>query len=239
MAGRNLVRSGVNGNEVGVSAVRSYEWSLTCPVDDALPVLRHALEQAGFAVPHVTQTQIQARAKTSWMKNRYAATLTGTVTAAGRGTLVSWSIEMAGDKHDDVLAEVAVELPPGALDDHGVAAAMQKLDKASRRAGRRELARLGDLIAADEQVVALGQGLLGRRPGIVVLTDQRLFFYAERSGFTGDQLEQFDLPSIQRLTAIEGRTGDRLEIVHPRGQTDIKELDDGQAAALVAAFDAR
>ncbi|MET0966337.1 MAG: hypothetical protein ABWZ02_08080 [Nakamurella sp.] len=216
--------------------VRNYHWKLSCQPSEALPLLRQALATAGLSVPYLTDSQIQARSKTSWTKNRYSATLTGTITAAPGGSVVAWTVEMAGDKHDEIIGEVTVELPAGVLDDRGIAIATRQLDKADRRSLRRELVRLGELLSADERAIELARGVVGRKAALIALTNRRVLFLIAAQGLSRESIEQFHLAAIDRLSASPDRTGERLEIAAQDGDTVVKQLDDGRASAFVAAF---
>ena len=85
-----------------------------------------------------------------------------------------------------------------------------------------------NMIYADEQVVQLGQGLLDKKQGIVVLTNERLFFF-EKSGLLGESLVQFDVGAIQALSVAKGWGGERLEVAHAGMKTEIKQMGPGQA----------
>ena len=217
-----------------MGVVRTYQWKLRCTADDAVRFIRAALGQAGFEAS-VTGMKIDASSKMSWTKNRYSATLSAVIAAAADGAAASWTVEMAGSKHHEVLGEVAMQLPEGVLDDRGLSAAMDRLGKPGRLFGRRELAQLANMIYADERVVQLGQGLLDKKQGIVVLTNERLFFF-EKSGLMGESLVQFDVGAIQALSVGKGWGGERLEVAHAGMKTEIKQMGPGQADGLIAAF---
>lgn len=221
---------------MGLGSTQTFGWTLRCAPDKARDALLAALEQAGYEVPYNSRLEIQAKSKMAWLKNRYPADLRGTLSGGvGNETAVTWKVEAAGSKHHEVISEIAVHLPEDLLDDHGFSAAFKRLGMAGRIAGRRELASLANLIYPEEQVVELGQGHLNGKPGIVVLTTERLFFF-EKSGLTKESLDQFAVDAIQALSISKKMSGERLEVAHSGMKSEITRLGPGQAQRLVDAF---
>lgn len=81
-----------------------------------------------------------------------------------------------------MLDEIAGAVGDDAFNDGGIAEAIERLGKASRVFGRKEVRHLRHLIRAGENVVALGQGAYNGKQGIITLTDQRLFFFEKSIG---------------------------------------------------------
>ncbi len=97
-----------------------------------------------------------------------------------------------------------------AFDERGIQPAIERLGKASRVFGRKEVRHLRHLVHAGENVAALGQGRYNNKQGIVVLTDQRLFFFEKSIG--SESLEEFGLPSISSIEVGKKLGGERLVI---------------------------
>ena len=219
-----------------MGVVRTVHWKLTCPANQAVPLLLKALEASGFETSYSNDHELRAKVKMSWLKNRYSADVSATVAESADGSAsVTWSVDMIGSKHSDVINDIADALPDGVLDDRGVGAAMQRLGKAGRMFGRKELRNLSSMIYADENVIEIGQGTLDNKQGIVVLTNERLFFF-EKSGLVGESLQQFSLDAIQALSTSKRMTGERLEVAHAGLKTEIKQMGPGQSDALINAF---
>jgi hypothetical protein len=120
------------------------------------------------------------------------------------------------------------------FDDRGVTAAVDRLGKASKIFGRKEIRHLRNLVYRNESVVELGQGEYESKQGLLVLTTRRLLFFEKSLG--SETVEEFPLPSIISMTVSKKLTGERL-VVHSFGnQSEIKGMMHGQADALVRAF---
>jgi hypothetical protein len=118
-------------------------------------------------------------------------------------------VEMpAGTKHYEVLADIAEAMGDDVFDDRGVPEAIERLGKASRLYGREAIRHLRDLLYASERVLELGQGLYDRKQGLVVLTNERLFFFGK--SLSSETVEQFSLSSIQALVVNKKRTGENF-----------------------------
>ncbi|HWM00697.1 MAG TPA: PH domain-containing protein, partial [Nocardioidaceae bacterium] len=213
--------------------VRTVEWKLNCGPDEADARLRRAMADLGLA-PEGPPHSISAKSKRSLVKNRWAAELSADIQAADRGSVVVCRVDMAGTKHFALLSEVIEGMGDDVFDDRGVGEALQRLGKAGRFFGRKEVRHLRNLLYASERVVELGQGTYDNNAGLVVLTTERLFFFEKSLG--SETVEEFSLPAISSMTVNKKRGGEKLAIYASGNQSDIKGMGHGQGDALVRAF---
>ena len=177
---------------------------------------------------------LRASSARSLRRNRWAAELTVDLTPTGGGTCATCRVDMAGNKHYAILDELAEAVGDDAFDDRGIEQAIARLDKGSRIFGRKEVRHLRHLIHAGESVVCLAQGLYEKKMGIVVLTDQRLFFFEKSLG--SESLEEFGLASISSLEVGKKMTGERL-VIHASGNNaEITRVMHGQADEIARQF---
>ncbi|GAA0811630.1 PH domain-containing protein [Spirilliplanes yamanashiensis] len=210
--------------------LRTTEWRSTRAPHETDAALRAAMAKLSMEVSGPVGA-IEAASKRSLMKNRWAAKISAQLTPRGDGAAVRWRVDALGDKHFDILDDIAAELPAGLLDDQGIAAAVADLGL-HRVFGRKEIRHLHNVLHVDEDVVALGTGQYGSKLGLVALTNDRLFFF-EKSLLSLESLDEFPLASIASLTVQKSRTGETLT-VHSSGNTvEIKNMGHGQADAVV------
>ena len=101
--------------------------------------------------------------------------------------------------------------------------------------GRKEVRHLHHLLRGTERVVILGQGQYENKQGLIVLTNERLFFF-EKSLLGQETVEEFSLKSITSLETGKKMTGERL-VVHVSGnRNEIKGMIHGQADEIVRQF---
>jgi len=213
--------------------VRTVEWKLTCSADEADARLRQAMERLGLD-PQASPGALRGSAKRSLLKNRWAADVAAEITPVVDGCLVVCRVDMAGTKHYALLAEIADSVGDDAFDDRGVTGAIERLGKASRLFGRKEIRHLRNLLYATENVVELGQGQYDGKQGLLVLTTERLFFFEKSLG--SETVEEFAVPSITSMTVNKKLTGEQLVVQASGNQSEIKGMMHGQADALVRAF---
>jgi Bacterial PH domain/Short C-terminal domain len=213
--------------------VRSVEWKLVCPADEADARIRQAMTSLGIE-SQGSPGSIRGAAKRSLRKNRWAAEMSADITPTVGGSIVVCRVDMAGNKHYALLADIADAMGDEVFDDRGVTAAVDRLGKASKLFGRKEIRHLRNLVYGNEGVVELGQGEYEGKQGLLVLTTERLLFFEKSLG--RETVEEFPLPSITSMTVSKKLTGERL-VVHSSGnQSEIKGMMHGQADALVRAF---
>lgn len=198
----------------------------------------HPAIAAAFGAIDATVTDpgnpIVADVKRSIRKNRWASKITaGVRPESPETTVVEWSVDMAGDKHHEVLAEVLdnVKFP---IDDLGVGDALERLGKMGRFFGRLEAAALSQYVHLDERVVELAQGIYDKRQGMLVLTTQRLFFFDK--GFLGAQVEEFDFKAIGSLGFGKKMSGETIDISISGRSAQISQVAHGRGETFIAAF---
>jgi Bacterial PH domain len=213
--------------------VRSVEWKLVCSADEADARMRRAMSSLGME-PQGAHGTIRGAAKRSLRKNRWAAEISADIAPAAGGSIVVCRVDMAGNKHYALLADIAEGMGDEVFDDRGVTAAVDRLGRTSKIFGRKEIRHLRNLLYATESVVELGQGEYEGKQGLLVLTTERLLFFEKSLG--SETVEEFPLSSITSMTVSKKLTGERL-VVHSSGnQSEIKGMMHGQADALVRAF---
>jgi Bacterial PH domain/Short C-terminal domain len=211
--------------------VRTVEWRLTCTPEESDGRLRQAFEKLGLT-PDGAPGSVSGQAKRSLMKNRWAASLQADVSPAAWGSTVVCRVDMAGTKHFAVLDDLAEAVGDDVFDDRGVAAAVERLGKAARLFGRKEIRHLRNLLRSSEEVAELGQGEYEGKQGLVVLTNERLFFFEKSLG--SETVEEFPLKSISSLSVSKGMTGETLKIFASGNEAQIKRM--GHADALTRGF---
>jgi hypothetical protein len=218
-----------------VGIVRTVEWKLLCEPEEADQRIRGAFERLDL-VPEGPLGRIVGHAKRSMLKNRWAADVAVDITAQPSGTVAICRVDMAGNKHFAVLSDVAEAVGDDVFDDRGVAAAVERLGKTGRLFGRKEVRHLRNVLRASESVLELGQGQYERKQGLVVLTNERLFFFEKSLG--SETVEEFPLTVINSLSVSKKMTGETLKIFASGNQAEIGSMGHGQADALIRAFNA-
>jgi hypothetical protein len=142
---------------------------------------------------------------------------------------------MLGNKHYALLSEIMEGAGDELFDDRGAQEAIDRLGKVGRVFGRKEVRHLHHLLRGTEHVLVLGQGQYEKKQGLVVLTDQRLFFF-EKSVLGQETVEEFSLKSISSMETGKKMTGERL-VVHVSGnRSEIKGMLHGQADEISREF---
>lgn len=222
-----------------MAITRTVDWRLRCQVEGAIRWAEHGLKMAGFENVRVDGNQVSGSNPRSFRKNRWASQVTANVSSIpghGYGSEVTWRIEMPlGTAHFQVLDSIAEHVPDEVFDDQGLKSAVERLGKAGRLFGRQEVSHFHNLIRSTEHVLELGQGRVGDKQGIVVLTTERLFFY-ERGLMGSESTQEFALPAIQALGVSKKLTGERIEVAHSGTKAEITNLQHGQADSIVRAF---
>lgn len=210
--------------------VRTAEWKLSVAPEQARQIMAQAFKKLGLDVQE-SGGVIRGKAARSLMKNRWAADLSAEVepTADGKATSVM-RVDMAGNKHYSLLDDLMDQIEPSALDDRGLSGAVERLGKAGRVFGRKELKYVQHMLHGVENVVQLGQGRYGDKQGLVVLTDQRLFFFEKSLG--SQTVEEFPIASVNSVNVGSKMTGEVLTIHSSGNQSEIKYLQHGQGDEL-------
>ncbi len=151
------------------------------------------------------------------------------------GTLAVARVDMLGNKHYALLSEIIEKAGDDLFDDRGITDAVQRLGRMSRVLGRKEVRHLQHLLHGTERVIILGQGQYEKKQGLIVLTNERLFFF-EKSLVGQETVEEFALKSITSLETGKKMTGERL-VVHVSGnRSEISGMFHGQADEIVRQF---
>jgi hypothetical protein len=100
--------------------------------------------------------------------------------------------------------------------------------------GRKEIRHLRNILRASETVLELGQGQYEDKQGLVVLTNERLFFFEKSLG--SETVEEFPLSVINSLSINKKMTGETLKIFSSGNQSEIKSMMHGQGDAIVRAY---
>lgn len=173
---------------------------------------------------------IRAKSPRALLKNRWAAELTIEVLE----DRMVWSVDALGDKHNQILNELLAHLPPGMVDDQGVADAVARLSKASRAFGKAEIGRLATILTPTEHVFSIAVGTFEKTMGTLVLTNERLVFFDQT--LATQKIEEFNLDAIQSLGVEKKRTGETIGIAISGRKAEITNIHHGEGDALVAAF---
>jgi hypothetical protein len=205
---------------------RTVEWKLTCDVDEADRRFREAFDQLELS-PNGPVGAIRGSAKRSLRKNRWAADVQIDLTPASSGSAAICTVDMpGGTKHYEVLADIAEAVGQDVFDDRGLGEAAERLGKAARLFGRKELRHLGNLLRFSEHVAALGQGQYGNKQGLVILTNERLFFLEKSLG--NETVEEFALSYISSISVSKRMTGETLQVHASGNQAEIKSMNHSQ-----------
>ncbi|GEM33820.1 hypothetical protein NN3_48270 [Nocardia neocaledoniensis NBRC 108232] len=213
--------------------VRTSTTRILAPADVTHRAIFEAMQAAGYDV--TPGNPIIGNAKRSMMKNRWASTVTaGVRPETGTTTLVDWSVDMMGDKHNTVLTEILQSLRGVTVDDLGVAAALERLGKMGRFFGFLEASALTQYVHTGERVVELAQGIYNGRQGMLVLTTQRLFFFDK--SILGAKVEEFEFSAIGSLGHSKKMGGETINISISGRSAEIKQIPHGRAETFIQAF---
>jgi hypothetical protein len=150
-----------------MSITRTIEWQLTCSPEEADSRFRKALNALEMN-PDGPPGQVHGKSKRAIMKNRWSAEVSVLIAPGGSdGSHVRCRVEMpGGTKHFEVADDVAAGVGEDVFDDRGLPQAVERLGKAGRLFGRKEVGHLRNLLRFDERVAELGQGQYGGKPAL-------------------------------------------------------------------------
>lgn len=214
---------------LAVGIVRTAEWLLSTPPDDAAAGLRAGLQKLDAEVKSDGGTSFTAESKRGMLKNRWAAKWDVAVEPAPSGTIATVKVDMLGTKHYELLDELAEHLD-AVLADRGLNAAIERLGKIGRTFGRTEVRRAQHMLHGNEQVLQLGQGKYGDKMGIVILTNRRLFFFEKSWG--AQTVEEFPIKSISSISVESKRGGEKLKIHASGNVSEISQMVHGHGDEL-------
>jgi hypothetical protein len=218
-----------------MTIARTVDWRLTLAPGQADARIRAAFEKLGLN-PVGEPGHVVGKSRMNLLKDRWSATVIADITPYPTGSLVALRVEMpAGTKHYAVATDVASAIGDDAFDDRGLTAAQDRLSKISKVGGWLELRTVRNYLTATETVLELGQGTWGKDQGVVVLTDERLFFF-DKGLLIRATVEEFPLTAITSVTASKKVTGEALAITVAGNVTTITRMTHGQADALARRF---
>lgn len=189
-------------------------------------------EKTDFKVTSSSPNSILIEVPRAMLKNRWGATITGTLSLGSKGTDVEWVIDGPGSKHYEHMVAIGEGMPAGSLDDHGIPEAVSKI--ALKVFGRKETRHLANVLDRGEFVHAIGIGNLGGKMGIVALTDRRLIFLEKSIG--SEDVVEFALASIGAVSLGKRMGGETLTITHSGTSATITTLQHGQGDAIARKF---
>lgn len=209
------------------------EWSLVVGEQEAQDRFEQALRSLELEVTS-SPGRLTGIAKRSLRRNRWAAEVALVFEARGGGSMVLATVDMTGNKHFEILDEIAEAAGDTLFEDSGIDDAIERLGKLGRVFGRKEVRHLRHIIRAGERVVELGQGTYGDKQGLLVLTNERLFFF-EKS-LMNQTVEEFEISAISSIEAQKKMSGERL-VIHASGnKSEIKNMSNGQSDAISRGF---
>ena len=217
-----------------MAITRIIDWRLRVEPQEAQSLLVAAFEKVALN-PEVTPGVVVGHAKAKLTKNRWAADVTATLKPFREGSRVELRIDMpSGTKHYAVADEIAEQIPDDALDDRGLKSALERVNKWSKIAGWLEFRSVRHYLTATETVQAIGQGMWLKEHAIVVLTDERLFFF--NKGIVGATTQEFALDAITSVVAKKGPTGETLIVTVASSAMSIHRMMHGQGEAIAHGF---
>ncbi|WP_170152013.1 PH domain-containing protein [Subtercola boreus] len=211
---------------------RSIYWTVLTSAGDPTALITKAVSTTDFTVTSSTPTSIVIEVPRAMIKNRWAATIQGTLSPGDLGTDIEWVVEGLGNKHFEHMVTIGEGMPEGSLYDHGIPAAVAKI--AMKFFGRKEIRHLANVLDRGEFVHAIGVGNLGGKMGIVALTDNRLLFLEKSIG--SENLVEFALGSIGALSLGKKMGGETLTVTHSGTNVTITTLQHGQGDAIARKF---
>lgn len=212
---------------------RTVHWTVLADEATTLRLIGEAVEPTDFTVSRLGPDGIQIDVPRAIVKNRWAATITGTPSPGTQGTRVEWVVEGLGNKHYELVASLAEGMPEGSIYDHGIAEAAAKIP-GGKLFGRREIAHLSNLLDYEEHVHVAAVGNLGGKLGLVALTDHRLMFVEKSIG--NESLTEFDLGAINALSLGKRIGGEALSVSHSGRTAVINQLGHGLGDSIVRKY---
>lgn len=212
--------------------LRTVHWTVLSGAGDPSTLVTKATEQTDFNVTSASPNSIVIDVPRAMLKNRWGATITGTLSRGSKGTDIEWVIDGPGNKHYEHMVTIGEGMPEGALDDHGIPEAVSKI--ALKMFGRKEIRHLANVLDRGEFVHAIGIGNLDGKMGIVALTDRRLIFLEKSIG--SENVVEFALTSIGAMSLGKKMGGETLTITHSGTSATITSLQHGQGDAIARKF---
>jgi hypothetical protein len=212
--------------------LRTVHWTVLPGSGDPVSLVTAAVQKTDFNVTSSSSDSIVIDVPRAMLKNRWGATITGTLSRGSKGTDIEWVIDGPGTKHYEHMVTIGEGMPEGSLDDHGIPEAVSKITL--KMFGRKEIRHLANVLDRGEFVHAIGIGNLGGKMGIVALTDRRLIFLEKSIG--SEDVVEFALASIGAMSLGKKLGGETLIITHSGTSATITTLQHGQGDAIARKF---
>lgn len=214
--------------------VRTVEWKLLVPLAEAATKISAGLEKCGLEAGG-DGLVISGKSARSLLKNRWAADVRIELEPTADGSIAVARVEMNGNKHYELLGEIAEAIGDDCFDDRGAAEAIERLGKMGRIFGRKEVRHLRNILRGTERVVVLGQGQYGNKQGLIALTTERLVFF-EKSMLGQETIQEYSLKAITSLGTNKKKSGEMLVITVAGSSSEITHLFHGQADEIVRQY---
>ncbi|MGJ9406332.1 SHOCT domain-containing protein [Nesterenkonia aurantiaca] len=212
--------------------LRSVHWTVLTGSGDPIALVSDAVEKTDFRVVSSSPSSIVVEVPRAMLKNRWGATITGTLSLGAKGTDIEWVIDGPGSKHYEHMVTIGEHMPEGSLDNHGIPEAVAKISL--KMFGREEIRHLSNVLDRGEFVYAIGIGSLSAKMGIVALTDRRLIFLEKSIG--SEDIVEFALGSIGAMSLGKKMGGETLTISHSGTSATITTLQPGQGDLIARKF---
>jgi hypothetical protein len=146
---------------------KSAQWALSekdktrvfAPAATAAAGIAQGMQVAGVVGIESAAHLVSGRTEFSRRRNRHKSEVSFAVDPeSAESTILSWSVDMLGDKHFEIVDEILVASRL-AVDDLGVAAALDRLGKMGRLFGALEARSLSRYVRLNERVVELAEGV--------------------------------------------------------------------------------
>lgn len=213
-----------------MAIVETIIWRFACPPERATDLIVAAFDTLDLK-PERDGNDVRGKAARNMLRNRWKGKLLAEITPTGDGNS---RVKLTVDAHGLIMGEIHEQIPDDIVEDDGIAAAVEALGKLSRVVVRAEVKLLRTLLDEAERVEEIAEGRYGRRHGIVVLTNQRLFFYEK--GAVRRTIEQFALGAITSIREKQGLSGDTITIHASGNDAEINRMRLGDAARFVGAY---
>jgi hypothetical protein len=229
---------------------KSQHWIVRLPVADAQQRIAEAMRQIGMDVEEEAGT-LRGKAARSLRQNRWAADVVVELQAAEHGATASTTVNMAGNKHSSVLAELAEAIGPDVLDDasaprqeasslgapptdveQAITQLAQKLNV--KMLVRKELRKLPSMLHEHETIVNFTQGRYEGNEGLIVATDRRVMFIDE--GIVRSHREDFPYERISSVQCSTGMLAGKLTIFASGNKAELDNIMPKQQATALADY---
>lgn len=158
--------------------------------------------------------------------NRYA--MNGTVNI--NGDELSISLDGLGSMHEKFASEILALLPEGATHDHGLNAALAKMEKSAKLFGFREISTILDDMQSGEEIQMITTGTLDDNLGIIVLTNLRAIIKDRK--LMGSEMKEINPTSITSLSTGKKLTGETVKMTVSGSDLEITALPHGRGTEL-------